>query len=77
MERGGKSPCITVLQGKQTTVLEMEHPVVDFVTICESPWESGKYKNGHWAPKAAYVLDLIPESLLESISQCCNGPNKS
>lgn len=43
MEKGGKSPCITVLQGKSTTVLEMEHPVVDFITICETPWPSGKY----------------------------------
>lgn len=42
MEKGGKSPCITVLQGKSTTVLEMEHPVIDFITICESPWPSGK-----------------------------------
>lgn len=41
MEKGGKSPCITVLQGKATTVLEMEHPVIDFVTICESPWCAG------------------------------------
>lgn len=40
-ERDGKSPCITVLQGRSTTVLEMEHPVVDFITICESPWSSG------------------------------------
>lgn len=43
MEKSGKSPCITVLQGKGTTVLEMEHPVVDFVTICESPWTSGNF----------------------------------
>lgn len=43
MERDGKSPCITVLQGRSTTVLEMEHPVVDFVTMCESPWSSGKF----------------------------------
>lgn len=42
VERDGKSPCITVLQGRSTTVLEMEHPVVDFVTMCESPWSSGK-----------------------------------
>ncbi|XP_053682349.1 syntaxin-binding protein 5 isoform X2 [Sabethes cyaneus] len=36
-----KSHCITVLiQGKSTTVLEMEHPVVDFITVCESPWAS-------------------------------------
>lgn len=43
IERDGKSPCITVLQGRSTTVLEMEHPVVDFITICESPWSSGEY----------------------------------
>lgn len=42
IEKGGKSPCITVIMGKSTTVLEMEHPVVDFITICESPWASGK-----------------------------------
>lgn len=41
MERDGRSPCITVLQGRSTTVLEMEHPVVNFITICESPWSSG------------------------------------
>lgn len=43
MEKGGKSPCITVIQGKSTTVLEMEHSVIDFITICESPWSSGEY----------------------------------
>lgn len=43
IERDGKSPCITVLQGRSTTVLEMEHPVVDFITICESPWSSGEF----------------------------------
>lgn len=43
MEKGGKSPCITVMQGKSTTVLEMEHSVIDFITICESPWSSGEY----------------------------------
>lgn len=43
IERDGKSPCITVLQGRSTTVLEMEHPVVDFITICESPWTSGEF----------------------------------
>lgn len=42
MEKGGKSPCITVLQGKGTTVLEMEHPVIDFITLCESPYASGE-----------------------------------
>ncbi|XP_048511692.1 syntaxin-binding protein 5 isoform X2 [Athalia rosae] len=36
----GRTPSITVIQGKTTTVLEMEHNVVDFVTLCESPWTS-------------------------------------
>uniref|UniRef100_W4VR65 Putative integral to membrane n=1 Tax=Corethrella appendiculata TaxID=1370023 RepID=W4VR65_9DIPT len=65
MEKGGKSPCITVLvQGKSTTVLEMEHPVVDFITICESPWPSETQE-----PYAIAVLlqnDLVLIDLLSS-----------
>ncbi|XP_043469254.1 syntaxin-binding protein 5 [Leptopilina heterotoma] len=38
VETTGRTPSITVIQGKTTTVLEMEHNVVDFVTLCESPW---------------------------------------
>ena len=37
----GRTPSITVIQGKTTTVLEMEHNVVDFITLCDSPWTSG------------------------------------
>lgn len=40
-EKGAKSNCITVMVGKTTTVLEMEHTVVDFITLCENPWTSG------------------------------------
>ena len=31
-------PSMTVMTGKSTTVLEMEHAVVDFVVLCETPW---------------------------------------
>ncbi|EAT41412.1 AAEL006948-PA, partial [Aedes aegypti] len=58
-----KSHCITVLvQGKSTTVLEMEHPVIDFITICESPWSSDLQE-----PYAVAVLlqnDLVLIDLL-------------
>uniref|UniRef100_A0A1Q3FYS0 Putative tomosyn n=1 Tax=Culex tarsalis TaxID=7177 RepID=A0A1Q3FYS0_CULTA len=58
-----KSHCITVLvQGKSTTVLEMEHPVIDFFTICESPWGSDLQE-----PYAVAVLlqnDLVLIDLL-------------
>lgn len=41
-EKGSKSNCITVMVGKTTTVLEMEHAVCDFITLCENPWPCGK-----------------------------------
>lgn len=37
-----RTPCITVVYSKTTTVLEMEHNVIDFITLCESPYPSGK-----------------------------------
>lgn len=42
-DKAGRTPSITVIHGKTTTVLEMEHNVIDFVTLCESPWVSGEY----------------------------------
>ncbi|XP_076258837.1 syntaxin-binding protein tomosyn isoform X4 [Rhynchophorus ferrugineus] len=35
-----RTPSITVVHNKTTTVLEMEHNVIDFVTLCESPYVS-------------------------------------
>ena len=31
---------LTVIHGKSTTVLEMEHDIIDFITLCESPYEA-------------------------------------
>ncbi|XP_042869439.1 syntaxin-binding protein 5-like isoform X1 [Penaeus japonicus] len=39
-DRAGRTPSITVIHGKTTTVLEMEHSVVDFITLCETPFAS-------------------------------------
>ncbi|XP_055843142.1 syntaxin-binding protein 5 isoform X7 [Episyrphus balteatus] len=72
MEKGGKSPCITVMQGKSTTVLEMEHPVVDFITLCESPWSSDMQE-----PYAIAVLlqhDLVLIDLLTPGFPCFESP---
>ena len=33
--------CLTIMQSKNITVLEMEHAIVDFVTLCQSPWPHG------------------------------------
>lgn len=40
-DKAGRTHSITVLNGKSTTVLEMEHAVVDFVTLCETPHTAG------------------------------------
>jgi len=40
-DRPGRSSSITVIHGRNTTVLEMEHNVVDFVALCDTPWTSG------------------------------------
>lgn len=41
-DQAGRTPSITVVYSKTTTVLEMEHPVIDFITLCESPYTNGK-----------------------------------
>lgn len=39
-DQAGRTPSITVIHAKTTTVLEMEHNVVDFITLCETPWSN-------------------------------------
>nr|XP_046268726.1 syntaxin-binding protein 5 isoform X4 [Scatophagus argus] len=53
----GKRACLTVMHGKSTAVLEMDYPIVDFLTLCETP-----YPNDFQEPYAVVVLlekDLI------------------
>ncbi|XP_031780459.1 syntaxin-binding protein 5 isoform X9 [Nasonia vitripennis] len=68
----GRTPSITVIQGKTTTVLEMEHNVVDFITLCDSPWTSDFQD-----PYAVVVLlqnDLVVIDLLTSGFPCFENP---
>ncbi|KAL7296607.1 hypothetical protein TKK_0010028 [Trichogramma kaykai] len=71
-ETTGRTPSITVIQGKTTTVLEMEHNVVDFVTLCDSPWSSDFQD-----PYAVVVLlqnDLVVIDLLTQGFPCFENP---
>ncbi|XP_076162111.1 syntaxin-binding protein tomosyn isoform X12 [Ptiloglossa arizonensis] len=68
----GRTPSITVIHGKTTTVLEMEHNVIDFITLCESPWTSD-YQD----PYAVVVLlqnDLVVIDLLTPGFPCFENP---
>ncbi|CAL8284679.1 unnamed protein product [Lota lota] len=81
----GRRACLTVMHGKSTTVLEMDYPIVEFLTLCETP-----YPNDFQEPYAVVVLlekDLVvidlgqigypifespyPLSIHESPVTCC------
>ncbi|XP_030568944.1 syntaxin-binding protein 5, partial [Drosophila novamexicana] len=71
-EKGSKSNCITVMVGKTTTVLEMEHAVCDFITLCENPWPCETQE-----PYAIAVLlqyDLVLIDLLTPGFPCFESP---
>ncbi|XP_053598539.1 syntaxin-binding protein 5 isoform X8 [Microplitis demolitor] len=71
-ETTGRTPSITVIQGKTTTVLEMEHNVVDFITLCDSP-----YTSDFQDPYAVVVLlqnDLVVIDLLTPGFPCFENP---
>lgn len=50
----GRRPCLTVMHGKSTAVLEMDYSIVDFLTLCETP-----YPNGRLCKDFSLYFDLI------------------
>lgn len=40
LDRATTTQSLTVIHGKTTSVLEMEHNIVDFLTLCDVSWES-------------------------------------
>lgn len=43
----GRRACLTVMHGKSTAVLEMDYPIVDFLTLCETPYPNGKQRHSN------------------------------
>lgn len=41
-DTAGRRPCLTVMHGKSTAVLEMDYQIVDFLTLCETPYSNGE-----------------------------------
>ncbi|XP_041353859.1 syntaxin-binding protein 5-like isoform X4 [Gigantopelta aegis] len=72
-DRAGRTPSITVMNGKSTTVLEMEHNVVDFVVLSETPWANADFNE----PYAIVVLlqnDLVVVDLTSPGYPCFENP---
>uniref|UniRef100_A0A3Q2CS68 Syntaxin-binding protein 5-like n=1 Tax=Cyprinodon variegatus TaxID=28743 RepID=A0A3Q2CS68_CYPVA len=81
----GRRACLTVMHGKSTTVLEMDYPIVDFLTLCETPYPSDfqePYAVVVLLEKDLVVIDLgqigypifespYPLSIHESPVTCC------
>ncbi|XP_056015675.1 syntaxin-binding protein 5-like isoform X5 [Ostrea edulis] len=71
-DRAGRTPSITVMNGKSTTALEMEHNIIDFVVLCETPWQ-----NDFQEPYAIVVLlqyDLVVVDLTSQNYPCFENP---
>ncbi|XP_078699633.1 syntaxin-binding protein 5-like isoform X10 [Branchiostoma floridae x Branchiostoma belcheri] len=71
-ERSGRRPCITVMQGKSVTVLEMEYPVINFLPVSSTPWP-----NDFQDPYAIIVLlenDLVVIDLTTPGYPCFQNP---
>lgn len=71
-DKVGRTPSITVMNGKSITVLEMEHNIVDFVVLCETPWQ-----NDFQEPYAIVVLlqnDLVVVDLTVQGYPCFENP---
>ncbi|XP_077436975.1 syntaxin-binding protein 5-like isoform X10 [Vanacampus margaritifer] len=63
-DKAGRRPTLTIMHGKAITVLEMDYPIVEFMTLCETP-----YNNEVQDPYAVVVLlekDLIVVDLMQS-----------
>lgn len=42
-DKACRRPSLTIMHGKAITVLEMDHPIVDFLTLCETPYPNGEF----------------------------------
>ncbi|XP_076602389.1 syntaxin-binding protein 5-like isoform X9 [Chaetodon auriga] len=63
-DKAGRRPALTIMHGKAITVLEMDYPIVEFMALCETP-----YNNEVQEPYAVVVLlekDLIVVDLTQS-----------
>lgn len=61
----GRRPCLTVMHGKSTAVLEMDYPIVDFLTLCETPYPNGNGLFGcaHAQTHTLFCFLIMPDCL--------------
>ncbi|XP_015219332.2 syntaxin-binding protein 5-like isoform X3 [Lepisosteus oculatus] len=71
-DKACRRPSLTIMHSKSITVLEMDHPIVEFLTLCETP-----YPNEFQEPYAVAVLlekDFIVVDLTQSTFPIFENP---
>ncbi|XP_027194885.1 syntaxin-binding protein tomosyn isoform X1 [Dermatophagoides pteronyssinus] len=63
---------LTVIHGKSPTMLEMEHDIIDFITLCESPYEADF--NDPYAIVVLLSNDLVVVNLQQPGYPCYTNP---
>lgn len=72
VEKAGQTPTLTIMHGSNTTVLEMEYQIIDFIVLCSTPWN-----NDFQDPYAVIVLlqnDFIVIDLTSPNYPCFENP---
>lgn len=45
-DKAGRRHTLTIMHGKAITVLEMDYPIVEFMALCETPYNNGGWVGG-------------------------------
>lgn len=53
------------MHGKAITVLEMDHPIVEFMVLCETPYNNGEVKPSRLKTFRNYCLRIRKLSAVE------------
>lgn len=57
-------PTVTVMKGRSLSVLEVAHPIVDFVGMISTPWTCGKCFVNYFDKKNIFCLISIKDKLV-------------
>lgn len=62
-DKAGRRHTLTIMHGKAITVLEMDYPIVEFMALCETPYNNGAYSHRQWQKWCHIIsgaISLVP-----------------
>lgn len=58
-DKAGRRHTLTIMHGKAITVLEMDYPIVEFMALCETPYNNGGWPQMQWQSWAVCVICIF------------------